>query len=200
MNCVTPYIDHFTSKRHSFFISWVTPNRTFLWIWSNDTKHVAAFYKWQRRGDYCWLSSAHTALILSSLILSLLVGIILVFLRVSVPFPASLFLFFLSLRSYTRVSKTKKISRISTLSPTPQSEKTRQMSSVVLEPASFQQFSPISLRFHIQWSHAGSLKLATVELFTLWKLANATNFSFLPHSPEAGCWTFTSTPLDTEAK
>lgn len=59
-------------------------------------KHVEAFYKLQRRGDCCWLSSAHTAFILSSLILSLLVGTILVFLRISVPFPASLFLFFSS--------------------------------------------------------------------------------------------------------
>ena len=59
-------------------------------------KQVEAFYKLQRRGDCCWLSSAHTAFILSSLILSLLVGTILVFLRIAVPFPASLFLFFSS--------------------------------------------------------------------------------------------------------
>lgn len=82
-------------------------------------------------------------------------------------------------------------------SPFPRPEKIREKPTGVLEPACT--ISSISFQLHVQWSHIDGLILATVGSISRYE-----NYkSLLPTSPfpqRTGCWTFTSTPLATEAK
>lgn len=183
MNCVTPYVDHFTSGRQFLHLLNNTCPFNISVKMIKWPKASGSILQSTRKGWVivgCYFLS-HTAFILSSPIPSLLVVTILVFLRTPVPFPACPFLSsFLSTEELYNGQQSK-----DDLSPLPGQRRQDRRSVVCWSQFLSNQFSPVSFQLHVQWSHADGLKWATVEVFTPWKLANARNPSFLPLLPES---------------